>query len=261
MPPRDTWFVRRSVIAPRLRLFCFSHAGGSAADYLPWHPHLGPHLELCAVQLPGRGSRMAEPARDDLATLVTELVAVLRANDDGLPFAFFGHSLGALLAFELTRSLHRQGMPLPLRLFASGCAAPSACRLEPPLHTLDDEQLLAHLRDYNGTPAGVLANPDLLGLVLPTLRADFRLVGDYRYRRSPPLPIPIHVFTGHDDPHVPGADLVAWADETSAGCSHHGFAGDHFFIRPQAAAIRRCILDAMATTLNGPPRRAPVQWQ
>ena len=261
MPPRDTWFIRRTVSAPRLRLFCFSHAGGSAADYLHWHPHLGPHVELCAVQLPGRGSRMAETPRDDLPHLVAELLQMLRASDDGLPCAFFGHSLGALLAFELSQALREQGLALPLRLFASGCAAPSVCRLEPPLHRLDDTQLLEQLRGYNGTPPGVLANPDLLGLVLPTLRADFRLVGDYHYRQRPALPVPIHVLAGHDDPHVAPADLVAWADETSAGCSHHGFAGDHFFIRPQAAAIRRILLDALATTLTAPARRAAIQWQ
>ncbi|KTT03106.1 hypothetical protein SB14R_18175 [Pseudomonas oryzihabitans] len=261
MSPRDTWFIRRTVSDPRLRLFCFSHAGGTAADYLPWHPHLGPHLELCAVQLPGRGSRIAERPRNDLPQLVAELVQVLNAADDGLPFAFFGHSLGALLAFELSHALRDHGLALPIQLFASGCAAPSVSRLTPPLHQLDNKQLLEQLRGYNGTPPEVLANPDLIGLLLPSLRADFRLVGDYQYKRRPALAVPILVMAGRDDPHVSPTDLLAWAGETSGGYSQHSLPGDHFFIRPQAKAIRKILLDTLAKTLSTPVRRTVSQWQ
>ncbi|MDD0972522.1 thioesterase II family protein [Pseudomonas fontis] len=245
MAAPSPWLVRRPAPDARVRLFCFSHAGGSATDYLPWHPSLAPAIELCALQLPGRGSRMAEPALAEMPAVLAGLAEAIASSDDGLPYAFFGHSLGALLAFEVTRLLRERGMRLPIHLFASGCSAPSTCRLEPALHLLSDSELLAHLQTYNGTPKALLANQELLGLVLPTLRADFSLIGHYVHQPQPALAVAISVLAGRDDPHVRPDDLLGWSEQTHLGCEVHWYDGDHFFIRPRAQAIQQHILQTL----------------
>lgn len=261
MPTPSPWLIRRVTPEAPWRLYCFSHAGGSAADYLPWYSALAPSIELCAVQLPGRGTRMAEPAQADLATVLHGIAQALAAADDDRPFAFFGHSLGALLAFEVTRLCRQRGQRLPAQLFVSACNAPACCTLQPPLHQLNDAQLLAHLQTYNGTPASLFANQELLGLVLPTLRADFTLVGNYTYAPQPPLPVPISVLAGRADPHVRADELAGWADETVAGCNQHWFDGDHFFIRPHVRAVHRCINAQLLAVDDEKLRRETTAWQ
>jgi medium-chain acyl-[acyl-carrier-protein] hydrolase len=254
------WLLSRAARLAHCRLFCFTHAGGSAADFLPWHTALAPNIALCAVQLPGRGTRMAEPALADLSSVLAGVEQAILEADDGLPFAFFGHSLGALLAFEVARSFHRRAERLPQHLFASGCSAPSACQLDPPLHRLSDDELLAHLQTYNGTPQTLHANRELLNLVLPTLRADFALVGEYAYRPQPTLPVPITLLAGRHDPHVRADDLAGWADETHAGCSLHWFDGDHFFIRPQAQAIQQHVAQTLTGNRCSSSQRKSTTW-
>lgn len=254
----SSWLVRRPLPDANVRLFCFSHAGGSATDYLPWQANLTPTVELCALQLPGRGRRMAEPALTELSTVLEGLVGAIEDSDDGLPYAFFGHSLGALLAFEVARLLRERRGRLPVHLFASGCSAPPGCRLEPALHKLSDAQLLDHLRTYNGTPKALLANVELLGLVLPTLRADFSLVGNYSYQPQAALAVPITVLTGRDDPHVRLDDLLGWAEQTTVGCDLHWYEGDHFFLRQHAQAIQRHI--KLTLVAHHTSRRKTSAW-
>lgn len=254
----SSWLVRRALPDTKVRLFCFSHAGGSAAEYLPWQASLAPAIELCALQLPGRGMRMGEPALADLSTVLEGLVGAIEDSDDGLPYAFFGHSLGALLAFEVARLLRERRLRLPVHLFASACNSPSGCRLEPALHRLSDTELLAHLHTYNGTPKALLANTELLELLLPTVRADFSLVGNYRYQPKAALAVPITVLTGRDDPHVRLDDLLGWAEQTTVGCDLHWFDGDHFFIRPHAKAIQQHIM--LTLTASHTTRRRTRAW-
>ncbi len=238
------WFVRRSQPGRRFRLYCFSYAGGNAASYLGWQSQLPPQVEICAVQLPGRGSRLREPPLYALPPLIDTLVPLVAQSAD-LPFAFFGHSLGALVAFETARGLARVGGPAPRHLFVSGCQAP---RLrDPPKghHLLDDAGLLEVLADYNGTPPEILADQDLMAMLLPIVRADFTLAETYRYVPGAPLSMPISAFAGEDEERSGLEQVTGWSQETSAGFDHCLFEGGHFFIQGQ----REHVLARIGTTL------------
>ncbi len=232
--------MRQPGSARRFRLFCFSYAGGSAAPYLAWQAALPPSIEVCAVQLPGRGPRLLEKPLRSMFQLV-EVLAPIIAREADLPFAFFGHSLGGLLAFELARHCRRHWLPMPEHLFVSASSAPGQRRNPKRLHTLDDHALIEALREYNGTPPAALADRELMELLLPAIRADFAVVENYAYGEGAPLDIPISVLAGRQDNHVAPGSLQGWQGETTATCTTHWFDGDHFFIHAQQRAVIDCI--------------------
>lgn len=213
--------------------------------YADWQASLGSSVEVCAIQLPGRGARFKEPLLNDLPAAVTLLASVLERYDD-LPSVFFGHSLGALFAYEVVHNMRLRRARGPLRLIASGCHAPHLRRECKILHLLDDEDLIAELRDYNGTPAELLAHHELMQLMLPLLRADFRMVAHYLHQERPLLDIPISIFAGRQDKYETADDYQRWSELTSAATSHHWFDGDHFFIQSR----RDNVLDVLFHTLT-----------
>lgn len=220
-------------------MICFDCAGGNALPFLPWQERVDPTLEICAVQLPGRGARMAEPPPGSMRELVRALAAVVAPLTDQ-PFAFLGHSLGALIAFELARLCRLQYIPTPQHLFVAGCGGPRQ-RERLGLHLLPDEQLSDALRTYNGTPPELLEHHALMAAVLPAIRADFCMVDDYEYRASLPLTAPITVLAGRADPHVSADQAEGWRAETTSDCRVAWFDGDHFFLHPSRDAVIRCI--------------------
>lgn len=232
-----------------MRLFCFPHAGGGSLTFFPWSAELGPEIEVCAVQLPGRESRLREPAIDDLKQLRERLAEALLPALGRTPFAFYGHSFGALVAFELTRELRRRGAPLPRLLLAAGRAAPSRPAVARPIAAIaDDDAFVDELqRRYGGIPAALRGERELLALILPTLRADLKITEIYEYHAEPPLPVPIRAFGGSDDPGVDEPSLHAWSQETSAGFGVQMFRGGHFFtqeVRPELLrTIRALVLE------------------
>ena len=234
------WLVRDPKSAKRrLRLYCFCYAGGSASVYAPWQARLDPAIEVCAVQLPGRGTRMAERPFTSLPELIKALAPVI-GRQDGLPFAFFGHSLGGLIAFELARYQKLHYMRMPEHLFVSGCDAPQFRAPSRRLHALPDPELIDVLKDFNGTPPDVLAHRELMDLLLPTIRADFALVDDYVYRPGLPLTMPITVLAGRRENRT-AEQVEGWRRETLSDCHVHWFDGDHFFILPEQQAVLDCI--------------------
>lgn len=243
------WLMRQRGGERRLRLFCFSYAGGSATHYLPWQAALDPAIEICAVQLPGRGPRMAETPLASLPLLVDKLGDVIAQQND-LPFAFFGHSLGGLTAFELARHCRRHHLPMPEHLFVSACNAPQGRPPPRRLHELDDDGLIAALKDYNGTPPSALADREFMELMLPAIRADFALVADYQYRDGPLLDVPITVLAGKYDKHVLSERLCRWREETTESCELRWFEGDHFFIHAQRDAVLACVARELAALME-----------
>jgi medium-chain acyl-[acyl-carrier-protein] hydrolase len=212
-----------------LRLFCFHHAGGAAHVFLDWSARLPDGVEVCPVQLPGHATRAAEPLQRDLAALVGELREGL-APELGGRFAFFGHSLGALLAFELARELRRLGWSLPAHLFVAGRVAPATAPPPTPTKDLPDAAFIREMQShYDAIPAAVLAEPDLLALTLPVVRADMEVVTSYRYRPEAPLPCGISAYGGVSDASVPRDQLAAWGAETVGRFSFHMVEGDHWF--------------------------------
>jgi medium-chain acyl-[acyl-carrier-protein] hydrolase len=232
------WLVRfgQRPVGPRLCLYCFPYAGGSAGIYQPWRAKLDPDIDLVAVQMPARGARMVEPAMRDLPEIVQRLTEVVTATA-GVRFAFFGHSLGALVAFELTRYLEAHQLPTPVKLIVSGASGPQTSRDLEPLDENDDDKLIQRLSRYKGTPPEILQHRELMRLMGPAIRADFALAGNYVYRAGPQLPMPITVFAGTDDEEVDAEQALAWQRETCASFKLHTFDGDHFFIHHQQQAV------------------------
>ncbi len=218
------------------RLFCFPYAGGNARLYQEWAAPLGGEVDLYAVELPGRADRFGEPAFDNLRQLIPvlagELEPVLGEN-----FAFFGHSMGALIAFELAHELVRRGVHPPRRLFVSGRPAPHLTRPQVPRHLLNDTALVAELRRLGGTPAEVLDNEELLAVVLPVLRKDFAICETYVCSGAAPLPVPIQVFAGVDDGETAQEELEGWACHTGQFLGISKYPGGHFFLHAHAAEL------------------------
>lgn len=211
-----------------VRLFCFPYAGGGAHIYRGWKDLL-PNLEVCPVQLPGRGARIREPQVKRLPALVEALARDLLPKLDK-PFAFFGHSMGALISFELARLLRREHGLAPSHMFLSGRPAPQTERDAAPIHNLPDAEFIEQIRAYEGTPEEVLQHPELMELMAPFLRADFELCETYDYSPEPPFDCPLTVFGGLQDTGVSRQSLEAWREHTTGHFSLRMFPGNHFFI-------------------------------
>lgn len=227
----DPWIsCRKPGPKTRLRLFCFPYAGAGALIFRTWSDSLPADVEVCPVQLPGRGTRMTERPFTQLSPLVEALAQALAPLLD-MPFAFFGHSLGALVSFELARRIRRQYGVHPVRLFVSAGRAPQVPHRGPSIHTLPDKELLMELRRLNGTPSELLGHEELMEIMLPLLRADFAVHETYLYSTEPPLNCPISAFGGLQDNKVSDSDLEAWRAQTSVSFSLRMFPGDHFFLK------------------------------
>lgn len=228
----------------RLRLFCFPYAGGSAAMFRTWSKNLPASVEVCPIQIPGRENRLREPAFTQLELLVQALVPVLYPYLS-IPFAFFGHSMGALISFELARQLRIQCGRSPVHLFVSGHRAPQIPDFAPPIHQLPDVAFIEQLRRLNGTPESVLQNPELMQLILPILRADFTLCEKYVYSSAKPLNCPISAFGGLQDCKVNCEDIATWREQTSSSFTLRMFPGNHFFLQN----VRVPLLQAVSVDL------------
>lgn len=225
----DPWFAGLSEAAAHL-LFCFPYAGGGTLAYRQWAPALADVAAVVAVRLPGRESRINETPFEDMPSLVAALGAAI-APHLGKPFAFFGHSMGAGVAFELTRWLHRGGLPLPAVLIVSGARAPQwRLGLAPPPDP-SDEALLAELRQLEGIPRDVLENPELWKLALPALRADTRLYRRYVFEPGEPLPVPLVAYSGDTDPNLGASGMAGWRELTRASFRQRTFPGGHFYFQ------------------------------
>ncbi len=216
-----------------LRLFCFPCAGGSAVLYRDWQAALPPAVEVCAVELPGHGLRLQEPPLRRMEALVSALVTGLVPYFDR-PMVFFGHSMGALIAFELARGLRAAGSPLPGALWVSSHRAPQLPNPDRTHHLLSDSQLAEKIRRLGGTPPAVLEHPELLELILPTLRADFEVLDTYEYRAGPPFDIPVVALGGLNDLPLPRSQLEPWGEQTRGAFSVRMFPGGHFYLQSMA---------------------------
>jgi medium-chain acyl-[acyl-carrier-protein] hydrolase len=228
---RNNVWIKRTGQDPQacFRLFCFPYAGGGASFFRTWPERLGPDIEVCAIQLPGREDRLIETPIGELSSLIDALAEVLYPYLDS-PFGFFGHSLGSLISFELTRRLRRQKAPCPMQLFVSGRRAPQLPDPDPPIHQLPDSEFIEELRRFNGTPKAVLHNPELMEIFLPLLRSDICLDETYVYDHEAPLDCPISAIGGLEDEEVNREELAAWRDQTRSRFNIQMFPGDHFFL-------------------------------
>lgn len=226
------------------KLLCFPHAGGGAATYSSWHRSLGHVADLVPFELPGRGSRLAERPFKKLDLLIGSMFeSLVKYFDDD--FAFFGHSMGALIAFELARELRRRGRRQPTQLFLSGRVAPQIQSTNLLTYSLPEPELIMQLRNLNGTPKEILEDEDLMSLMLPVLRADFELIETHQYKHEAPLECPISVYGGLYDPETSRDALLSWREQTTGRFTAYLFNGDHFFLRTAETELLQLISDEL----------------
>jgi surfactin synthase thioesterase subunit len=237
----------------RLRLLCFPYAGAGASIFWGWASALPAGIEICPVQIPGREGRWSEPPFTQLSSLVESLADVLQPLLT-VPFAFFGHSMGALISFELTRQLRRSSGISPVHLFLSAARAPHIPDPDSPIYQLPEVEFVEALSDLNGIPEEVRQNAELMRLMLPTLRADFRLCQTYEYYHEQPLSCPISAYGGQQDRKAAYADLAAWGIHTRSTFTCRIFPGNHFFLFNARKALLQTLseeLSAIIVRLNG----------
>ena len=245
-PKNDPWIPQFKLNPQaRIRLFCFPYAGGTTYTFRSWLNFLPQTIELCAIELPGRYRRLHESPYKDINLLLSALSIALVPYLDR-PFAFFGHSMGGIVSFELTRLIKKNLNLSPVHLFISGHRAAQIPDRDPPIHNLDNTKFKQEIIKLGGTPQEVIEHEEMMELLMPTLRADFQAIENYQYQPEPPLDIPITVFGGKSDPRASQADLEAWQEHTSADFSLYMFDGGHFFIEEH----REIILDHLVRQIS-----------
>ncbi|MBV8933473.1 MAG: thioesterase [Kutzneria sp.] len=231
----SSW-IRRFHPAPGApaRLVCLPHAGGSASYFFPVSRSLSDVADVLAVQYPGRQDRRNEPCVEDLHELADQIFAVLRTMTD-LPLTLFGHSMGAVLAFEIARRFEATGV-VPANLILSGRRAPSQHRDEK-VHLRDDEGLLADVKALNGTESGVFDDDELLRMVLPAIRSDYKAIETYQCGPGPAISCPMSVLVGNSDPKVTVEEARAWSAYTTGAFELEVFSGGHFFLNNHGQSV------------------------
>ncbi|WP_017559899.1 thioesterase II family protein [Nocardiopsis baichengensis] len=254
-PDPGAWFARPSAgAAPALRLFCLPYAGGGGSVFRSWGADLPAGVEVCPVLLPGREARLSEPAHRSLPALVEALHRAIGPLLD-VPFAFFGHSMGALIAFELARRLRQAGDPRPEHLFLAAFRAPHLPNPNIRIHHLPDEVIKTVLLK-EGTPRQVVEDDAVMRSLLPTLRADLELCDTYDHVPGPPLSAPLSTFGGLQDVRVSGGDLDQWRRHTAARFRLIMLPGSHFFVHSARDAVLAEVSAELETTVTREKERS-----
>jgi medium-chain acyl-[acyl-carrier-protein] hydrolase len=245
---KNQWIVKpRPLHNAPIKLLCFPYAGGGVPVYFPWQTMLGNNVELNIVQLPGRGTHFSRPPIDDMAILVESLLPkvsdILQGNT-----VVFGHSLGSRVAFELVRQAVARGFRAPLHFFASGSSSPKSRCLDDKMYELPDDDFIDELNRINGTPAEILDNRQFMALLLPTLRADFKIAQQYECRKKFTLPTDITVLSGRED-EIDPAKLQTWGD-FFVNCEIKSCDGGHFFIDTHPQQVLSVVNDCLASLVN-----------
>lgn len=226
----NPWFLSSIDKSASLRLFCFPPAGRGASLYARWRAHFRPDIEICPVQLPGRENRIREKPYSSIPDLLNALMPWMEPHLD-LPYAFFGHSMGALLGFELARMLLKQGHSGPRHLIVSARRAPHLRDPHPPISCLPDDAFLESVqRRYQGIPSSLLQDPEMRAIILRSLRSDFMMLENYTFCPEVKVPCPITSLGGLQDPEAREDELNSWSGHNTCEFRMKMFPGDHFFI-------------------------------
>lgn len=249
---RDAW-IWRPKPNPRanLRLFCFPCAGRGASLFREWPARVPAAVDVCAVQYPGREQRLREEPCTKMSNLVAAAAEALQGFLD-MPYAVFGHSLGALAGFECARTWRRQGYPRPVHLMLAARRAPHMLERRAPITRLPQSEFIAAVQArYDGIPPEVLRHPDLLDILVPTLRADMMLLETYAHTAERPLNCPITCFGGREDAEATLRDLEGWREHTTGSFAVRVFAGGHFFVQKAHADVMETVRHILSDAVGG----------
>ncbi|MFJ7326472.1 thioesterase II family protein [Streptomyces cyaneofuscatus] len=241
---KSTWLPFGTPPEADIALLCLPHSGAGASAYRAWGQGMPERIGVCPVQPPGRETRRQEPPLRDVGSIVPSLARDVAVTVEG-PYAVFGHSTGAICAFELCREIRRMGGPQPEHLFIAGRRAPQLQEKHTKVGELTTEQLAEVLREHGGTPDWVLNDPAMLRMLHPVLTADFEVSEGYVYSPEPPLDLPITAFAATDDPRGTVAQLAAWEPQTTREFTLHELQGDHFAIFQQADRVHTAVAQAL----------------
>lgn len=246
---KSAWFPNAHAgLRVALKLFCLPYAGGTSAIYRRWAGLLPPTVQVIPVELPGRGARLKEPPYVSMPALINDLGDAMAPLLD-TPFAFFGHSMGAIIAFELARSMRRRYGRQPEALFPSGRRAPQSPRTEPITYNLPKDEFIEELERIGGTPKEVLEHAELMDVMIPLVRADFELVQTYEYIADVPLRCPIIAYVGLDDDEETRDLLSRWKEQTSSQFKLHTLAGDHFFLQQSESLLLKLLSQELSEVM------------
>ncbi len=246
---RNVWFdVRKLVSRPEFRLFCFPYAGGSASIYFNWHKWLPKNVEVCAIQLQGRGSRYNEELHTNMDQLVEDLVAQIKPLMD-VPCAFFGHSMGGNIAFHLCHKLKLESEVAPKYLFLSGSSPPDVIEGYPGIDSLTDDEFWEAIKRLSGTPKELLHNAELMRLMLPVFKADYETLKSGReYLDS--LEIPLVLIRGNRDNSISASEIKSWEKFSNARSTMHEFNGGHFYLHRLERELLSCLSSYIASSVE-----------
>lgn len=234
----------------RVRLFCLPFAGGGASIYRGWGKLLGSEIEVCPIQLPGRENRFGETAIKQAQSMAQNLANQIQLYSNK-PFYIYGHSMGALLAFELARALQDNGMDIPQGLVLAAHRAAHLPKNRDTLYTLPDDEFIERLKKFGGFPEEVLASKELLAFLMPTLKADFTLCDTYQFEKGQALQCPLYLLAGAHDTEATPANVDAWREHTTEQAKLHVFDAGHFFIKTHQDELIKtlqAILSPLTTT-------------
>ncbi len=241
------WFQGLSPVSKAdTRVFCFPYAGGAASIFSQWQSYFPENVEICPVQLPGRGERFNELAIVNLDEMVSQLVEAILPYANATEYYFFGHSMGARVAYELACALDKRGVHLPIELFVSGARGPQVVGHTQTLYNLPDCEFLQEIGHLNGTPREILENKALMDLVMPMLRADFKLCETWKAGGEYKLPIPLRIFGGLNDRDVSVEEMGRWAECTEEGVTRYLLPGGHFFLNSHCDDLLKIIRQRIA---------------
>lgn len=242
-------YIPKKNPSAKLRLICFSYAGGNPATYISWIPFLPDFIELAVIQLPGRGMRIFDEPYQTMAAMVNDIFVAI-GKLDAKPFILYGHSMGARVAYEVTLMLWRFQYRLPIHFIASGSGAPCVVYPKDHIHHLPDDELIIKVGELNGSSEEVLANKEIMQLVLPAMRADFRIIETYCNNSALVIPTKISVFAGTED-DIAASSIEKWLDLFITNTGIHWIQGDHYFVDKNRAdlltALNNLLLNEVTT--------------
>ncbi|MCH6257197.1 thioesterase domain-containing protein [Puniceicoccaceae bacterium K14] len=241
----------------RIRLFCFPYAGGGSSAFLEWKKHLPARIEVCPLQYPGRENRVKDPLLFNIPDVVDDVIGQLLPYVDE-PYALFGYSMGAIVAFEVARKLRTMQQSTPEHMIVAARSAPSVNRELPIKHLLGDSMFLESVKELGGTPAAFFEYPELVELILPILRADFQAIETYEYRCGEVFDFPITALGGELDTDSPPDSLNQWKRETKDEFKQICYPGGHFFLNDHFSTLIADIRAIFASEIVSARRSARV---